>query len=67
MSDLPSPRPALDKELVFSLVRNILKIGGTALLTSGIADEATLEQIIGGAMALFGLLWTYYFHAKRSN
>lgn len=40
-----------------SLIRSILKIGAGVLVTKGLTDDTTAEVIIGGLMALIGLLW----------
>ena len=40
-----------------TLIRAALKIGGGVLVSKGLADEGTTETIIGGLVALFGVIW----------
>lgn len=47
-----------------TLIRSILKIGGGALLTKGLADESTLETIIAGLTALIGVVWGIYHRSE---
>jgi hypothetical protein len=43
-----------------SILRAVLKMGGTYLLTRGfIKDETAIEPIIGGILAIVGLVWGY--------
>lgn len=45
--------------------RHILTAVGVYLVASGKADEATIEQIIGGVLALASLVMSWTSKAKR--
>lgn len=46
-----------------SLLRSALKIGGTLLIAHGGADPAALDTIIGGVVAIVGLLHSADAHS----
>ena len=45
------------KQAVLSAVRNLLSAGGAVLVTRGLLDSATSNQIIGAFMVILPLLW----------
>ena len=45
--------------------RHILTAAGVYLVASGRADEATVEQIVGGILALASLIMSWTSKAKR--
>ncbi len=47
---------------IASAIRSVLKIVGTYLVTKGIADSETVETAIGGAVAVVGIVWSYFNH-----
>jgi hypothetical protein len=47
------------KPETLSLIRSALKVVGTYLVTKGLIDEGTVETIIGGLLALLGVVWGY--------
>ncbi len=46
-------------------IRHVLTTIGGALVAGGYTDESTVQQIIGGAMALVGLYLSWTSKAKR--
>lgn len=51
-----------------SLLRSLLKIGGTALLTKTAvsADPSTLDAIVGGGMAMIGVFQSWLTHTATT-
>jgi len=48
----------MDKEYVAGLVRHTLTALGGFLVARGYTDSGTVEAIIGGSVALVGLVWS---------
>lgn len=48
----------LNQDVMGGLVRHLLTLGGGALVARGYIDEATASQLIGGGIALFGVVWS---------
>jgi hypothetical protein len=48
----------LTKEQILGIVRHSLTFIGGILITKGLIDEATVTEIIGGAITLTGLIWS---------
>lgn len=40
------------------LIRHVLTGVGGVIIAKGLADDATIQTIIGGVMALVGLVWS---------
>ena len=47
------------------MIRHFLTIVGAAAVSLGYADEDTMMQIVGGAVALFGIVWSWVSPAKK--
>lgn len=45
------------KETIGTILRLLLKSGGGFIVAKGIADEGTVETIIGAVLAIFGAIW----------
>lgn len=45
-------------EYATALVRHLLTAGGGFAVARGVTDNTTMETIIGGAVALTGLVWS---------
>ncbi len=56
----------MNLDTVQTLARSVLKIGGGALAANGVASESDLEAVIGGIVALIGIVWGIY-HRRRTN
>ncbi len=52
----PSESGNWNLDVVQTLVRAVLKIGGGYLLAQGLADESTLEAVSAGAVALVAII-----------
>jgi hypothetical protein len=48
----------LSKEQILGIVRHALTFVGGIVVMKGIADDATVTEIIGGAMTLVGAVWS---------
>jgi len=48
----------MNKEIVLGIVRHILTASGGVLVTKGFVDAAGLEQVIGGLIAIVGVVWS---------
>lgn len=45
-----------------SVTRTVLKLAGAALVTRGVIDEGSVEPIIGGLLAVIGIVWSHIEH-----
>jgi len=50
----------MNAEYYSALVRHILTAVGGFLVARGLTDNATVEAVIGGAVALVGLGWSLF-------
>ncbi len=50
---------------VAGLVRHILTFGGGWLVAQGWVDEATMMELVGAAVTLFGLVWSWNAPEKK--
>jgi hypothetical protein len=48
----------LTKEQVLGIVRHTLTFVGGIVVMKGLADNATVTEIIGGVMTLTGTIWS---------
>jgi hypothetical protein len=48
----------LTKEQFLGILRHSLTFVGGILLMKGIVDEATLTEVVGGAVTLAGTIWS---------
>lgn len=49
-----------------TLIRSVLKIGGGALIANGYGNDTQIEELIGGILALIGIIWGV-LHRKPSD
>lgn len=47
-------------------IRHILTLVGGWLIASGWLDPNMLDQVVGAVMALFGFVWSWYYHTSMS-
>lgn len=52
------------KEVIYSLVRHGLTLGGGFLVAEGYFDAMQAETLIGAAMSIFGVAWAIYSKKK---
>jgi hypothetical protein len=50
-----------------SVLRSLLKMGGTLLIARGAADPTSLDAIIGGIMATIGIIHSVGTHAPDAS
>ena len=48
----------MTKEQILGIVRHALTFIGGVLVAKGLASEATITELIGSAMTLFGTVWS---------
>jgi hypothetical protein len=48
----------LTKEQVLGIVRHVLTFAGGIVIAKGVADENTVNEIIGGVITLVGTIWS---------
>ena len=48
----------MSKEKVFGVIRHVLTFVGGALVLLGYSDDAMVQELIGGVMALVGTVWS---------
>lgn len=52
---------------ILSIVRTVLKVGGSALATYGIIQTSEVDTLVGALVALIGVgasIWTHYHPSK---
>ena len=49
----------MSKEKLLGIVRHVLTFGGGFLMAKGLVDEATLNVIVTGVIALVGAVWSW--------
>ena len=47
----------MNEDVILSLVRALLKIGGTWMLSKNLASGSDVETLISAAMILVGIVW----------
>ena len=55
------------KATILGIVRHILTIAGGALGSTGIATHGEVELIIGGLLAVVGIVWSVIEKRKQSK
>ena len=53
-------------DTIQTIVRSVLKVGGGALVANGVAEAADWEAVVGGVVALIGIIWGVY-HRKSQG
>lgn len=48
----------MSKEKLFGIIRHVLTFVGGALVLMGYTDDAMVQELIGGVMALAGTVWS---------
>jgi hypothetical protein len=43
---------------ILGLIRHLLTFVGGYAVANGIADEATIEQLVGGIVTVLGIIWS---------
>lgn len=54
-------------EKIKGLIRHILTFLGGYLVTSGLIDEATLTEVVGGVMTLIGFIWSFLSKTEKKE
>jgi len=49
----------MEKEQLFGLIRHALTIGGGALVAKGIVEEGVAAEMVGIAMSILGVVWSF--------
>ena len=55
----------MKKEQILGIVRHTLTFVGGLLVMKGIADEATITEVVGGIVTLVGAFWSIVEKAKK--
>ena len=53
-------------EQLSGIVRHVLTAAGGALVAKGYADEATVQALVGGLIALIGVIWSVVSKKKSA-
>lgn len=48
----------MDKKQVLGIVRHVLTFAGGYAAAQGYADDATVQQVVAGVVALVGVIWS---------
>lgn len=54
----------MNRDQIMGLIRHILTTVGGGLVTNGYFDEATGNALLGGIMAVIGLVWSWTSKTK---
>ena len=52
----------MNSNQIQSLIRSVLLASGAGLVASGKLTDASLQEIVGGLLALGSVVWSQYFH-----
>jgi len=52
-------------DTIQTIVRSVLKVGGGALVANGVAEAADWEAVVGGVVALIGIIWGVYHRKSK--
>ena len=52
----------MNSNQIQSLIRSVLLAAGAGLVASGKLTDASLQEIVGGLLALGSVVWSQYFH-----
>jgi len=55
----------MTKEQILGIVRHTLTFIGGIIVMKGLVDEATMTEIIGGAVTLAGTIWSVVEKNKK--
>lgn len=55
----------MNTEVILGIVRHILTVGGGALITKGLTDQAGIEAAVGAIITLAGFVWSI-LHKKQA-
>jgi hypothetical protein len=58
MFNLKKKFQKMSKDIVLGLLRHMLTFVGGAIVAKGFADEASITELIGGLMTVFGAVWS---------
>jgi len=47
-------------EMIGGLLRHLLTFGGGFLVTSGVATDGDIQTVVGGVIAIGGVLWSIW-------
>ncbi len=48
----------MNKEVILGIIRHILTFAGGVLITKGIIDESTMQELVGSLGTTIGLIWS---------
>ena len=54
----------MSQEQVLGILRHLLTTAGGVIVSKGVTDEATMTTIIGGIVAVAGIIWSVYSNKK---
>ena len=55
--EISKPESSMKIASVLSVVRHVLTFAGGYLVTKGVLDEGTLNELIGGIITVGGIVW----------
>lgn len=53
----------MNLDQITSGIRSVLKVAGGYLVAKGLTDNAHVEELIGAAATLTGLIWSWTHHS----
>jgi len=57
----------MNQNQIMSLLRSVLLAAGAGLVASGKISDGSLQEIIGGILALASVVWSQYHHATYAS
>lgn len=48
----------MSKETVLGIIRHVLTFAGGILIAKGVADDATVTELVGGLVTVVGAVWS---------
>jgi hypothetical protein len=59
-------RQTMNPQIIGGILRHVLTTAGGALVAKGLTDSAGVEAIVGGLLAIFGVIWSIT-HKKKAQ
>lgn len=56
----------MNKEKVMGVIRHILTFGGGYVTARGWLDEGTVTELVGAAVTIVGVAWSYFAPEKQT-
>lgn len=57
----------MNKDTILGIIRHVLTFAGGILIAKGVADDATVTELIGGIITVIGAVWSILSKKKPAT